>query len=291
MAALDFPNSPSIGQLYPQPLVAGVPVYRWDGEKWTTQSLPAVTNIIRSYLAGLALSTAGSSATFAVAPGVAADSTNADMMALAAAISKTTGPWGVGFGNGSLDSGTIAPNTWYHCFLIKRLDTLVVDVLVSLSAATPSMPTNYTLFRRIGAMKTNASSQWTKFVQLGDEFLWDVPAGDTANFGIGTTATLFTLSVPTGVQVLAMIRIILQNASSAGHYAVATSPDESIQTVLSGSGININIGVQGVAGNGNATQLTIRTNTSSQIRVVADASSSPIWINTNGWLDRRGKDN
>lgn len=37
MAAMDFPSAPVVGQLYPTPPVAGVPVYRWDGEKWTTQ--------------------------------------------------------------------------------------------------------------------------------------------------------------------------------------------------------------------------------------------------------------
>jgi hypothetical protein len=38
MAALDFPNSPTVGQLYPSPPVAGVPVYRWDGTVWTMQA-------------------------------------------------------------------------------------------------------------------------------------------------------------------------------------------------------------------------------------------------------------
>lgn len=33
---LDFPNAPTTGQRYPQPAIAGVPVYTWDGEKWTT---------------------------------------------------------------------------------------------------------------------------------------------------------------------------------------------------------------------------------------------------------------
>jgi hypothetical protein len=32
--ALDFPTSPTNGQKYPQPPVAGQPVYTWDGEKW-----------------------------------------------------------------------------------------------------------------------------------------------------------------------------------------------------------------------------------------------------------------
>jgi len=38
--AINFPNSPTVGQLYPQPPVAGQPVYRWDGTAWVTQSGP-----------------------------------------------------------------------------------------------------------------------------------------------------------------------------------------------------------------------------------------------------------
>jgi len=34
--AFDFPTSPSIGDTYPVTPSAGVPVYRWDSEKWTT---------------------------------------------------------------------------------------------------------------------------------------------------------------------------------------------------------------------------------------------------------------
>jgi hypothetical protein len=38
---LNFPSTPSLGQKYPQPAVVGVPIYTWDGEKWTTVSGPA----------------------------------------------------------------------------------------------------------------------------------------------------------------------------------------------------------------------------------------------------------
>ena len=34
--ALNFPSSPTVGQKYPASPVAGVPIYAWDGEKWTT---------------------------------------------------------------------------------------------------------------------------------------------------------------------------------------------------------------------------------------------------------------
>jgi len=34
MAALDFPNSPSVGQIFPSPAIAGTPQYKWDGTVW-----------------------------------------------------------------------------------------------------------------------------------------------------------------------------------------------------------------------------------------------------------------
>ena len=33
---INFPASPTLNQKWPQPAVAGIPVYTWDGEKWTT---------------------------------------------------------------------------------------------------------------------------------------------------------------------------------------------------------------------------------------------------------------
>lgn len=32
--AMDFPNAPTVGQLYPLPAVAGMPSYKWDGSAW-----------------------------------------------------------------------------------------------------------------------------------------------------------------------------------------------------------------------------------------------------------------
>ena len=129
------------------------------------------TVILPGYISGLQLSTAGSSSTFGIAVGTASNTTALSYMALSSAYTKTTSSWTVGTGNGALDTGTIANNTWYHAFLIQRTDTGVVDVLVSLSPTSPTLPASYTLFRRIGSMKTDGSAHWTKFVQNGDEFL------------------------------------------------------------------------------------------------------------------------
>lgn len=39
---INFPNAPTIGQLYPQPALPGVPVYRWDGQAWMTGSADTI---------------------------------------------------------------------------------------------------------------------------------------------------------------------------------------------------------------------------------------------------------
>lgn len=33
---MNFPDAPTVGTIYPQPALAGIPVYRWDGAKWIT---------------------------------------------------------------------------------------------------------------------------------------------------------------------------------------------------------------------------------------------------------------
>lgn len=38
--AIDFPSTPTIGQKYPDPAVAGQVQYTWDGEKWTSYASP-----------------------------------------------------------------------------------------------------------------------------------------------------------------------------------------------------------------------------------------------------------
>lgn len=73
-----------------------------NGIKNSTNDIQADPVFHRSYLAGLTLSTAGSSATFGISAGVAVDSTNAGFMSLASAYTKTTSAWAVGTATGAL---------------------------------------------------------------------------------------------------------------------------------------------------------------------------------------------
>jgi hypothetical protein len=180
------------------------------GRKSSAWTPIIVAAVVPGLLFGLTLSAAGSSGGFGIAAGIATDSTNAASMALAAAITKTTVAWAVGNGNGALDTGAIAPNTWYHVHLIKRLDTNVVDVLFSLSPTAPTLPANYTVFRRLGAMKTDASSNWIGFNQVANIFYWKASFNDRNSAFANRTEALVTFSVPSGVRVLPLFRISFQ---------------------------------------------------------------------------------
>lgn len=250
----------------------------------------ALSAIPRGYLSGLELSTAGSSTTMTIAVGQAVDSTGARMMALGSAMSKTTGAWALGTGLGCLDTGAIANSTWYHFYLIFRSDTSVVDALCSLSATSPTLPTNYTHFRRIGSGRTNGSAQWTLFFQNGDEFLWDAPVLDVNTTNPGTAAVSSTLTVPTGVKVWPLInRIIVTGAGGAVTDLVSSLDQADAAPSLSAApGATLYV----PASSNGAVRLSVRSNTSAQVRSRLSFSdgSTIARLVTVGWIDRRGRD-
>jgi hypothetical protein len=248
---------------------------------------------IRSYLTGLTLSTAGSSATMTIAAGYAVDSTNARAITLASAINKTTSAWAVGTNQGGLDTGAIANNTWYYFWLIMRSDTGVVDVLCSISgpAGSPTMPASYDYRRYIGAGLTNGSAQWVKFIQNGDLFMWDAYVQDSAAVNPGTSASSITLTAPRIAGVTAKVGGYVGGHVTAAPYFyfsdlartdVAASPTHfSLAQPTAGAG-TFGVGVDYVV-----------VNASGQIRARLSASdaNTQTYIVTQGWIDRRGRDN
>ena len=265
------------------------------GIKTSTNDLQIDIGSIPNYLSGLTLSTAGASSTFSIAAGAATDSTNADFMKLASAMSKTTGSWAVGSTNGALDTGTIATSTWYHAFIIKRPDTGVVDACVSASitgcaAGVGNIPAAYTLSRRIGSMKINGSSQWTAFTQTGDTFIWAAMVNDVNN-ATTTGYTSYTLSVPPGVVVSALFRAGLQLGVSLPSVAtIFTSLQENNQAPTPGLVADLSADATVAGQTSNATGSFERlTNTAAQIAARSNNTTGIFNILTYGWKDLRGK--
>lgn len=239
--------------------------------------------IPRGFIAGATLSTSGASSTMTISSGQATDSTNSVAINLAASIGKTTANWTVGTGNGGLDTGAIANSTWYYFYLIRRPDTGVVDVIFSLSSFSPTLPTNYTQYRYIGAGFTNGSGQWTGFTQVGDEFTWSTPILDFSAIG-STTAVTLTCSVPRGRKVKLLASVY------TGQIAVYLSDLSNSDLAPSNTVVPLSTAYSnGVAGQITIYPASVWTNTSAQIRYRNDSAVNTWRLATNGWVDLRDR--
>jgi hypothetical protein len=133
--------------------------------------------------------------TFSLAPGGVGDDTFVSTMILSSTLTKSLSAWAVGNNNGSLDTGAIAASTGYYVYLIKRPDTGVVDILISLSATSPTLPSNYTLKRMIGWVLTNGSSQLVQWIgYAGGEQAWQTLTTDVNDSTLTTARKTYTVA-------------------------------------------------------------------------------------------------
>lgn len=243
----------------------------------------------RNAIDGFQGSTAGASTTLTIGAGQCADSTNTLYLTLASSIAKTTASWVVGAGGG-LDTGSIANNTTYHFYAIRRPDTGVVDVVFSTNASTPTLPTNYTQFRRIFSWITNGSGQWRTIIQRGDNFKYSIPLISTLNTtNPGTAAITATLDTPVGVVTDADVTYLIRN-TTVNTYGLISSLD---MTDSAPDGTSLFNGVGATTdGSGTANTFTVKTNTSAQVRARHSASDANTIARlvTNGWIDTRGQE-
>jgi hypothetical protein len=225
-----------------------------------------------------------------IATGSAIDNATGQLMILASALTKKLdAAWAVGTAAGGLDTGAIA-NTTYHIWLIKRLDTGVVDVLFSTSATAPTMPADYTAKRRIGSIVRSGGSI-RSYTQYGDYFYWTVPVSSVNDAAPGTSAKTGTLTVPTGITVTSILTVSASETNAPGgtEYILVSSlamtdstPSSAIHTIA----------MQGnsAADVANSAQALVPTNTSAQIRYRSSGGSAlTIYINAVGWIDARDR--
>jgi hypothetical protein len=254
-------------------------------------AIALATGAMQGHLFGLTMSTAGASATLTVAPGAACDSTGVRLLKLAATMAKTTAAWAAGGPAGGLDTGVIAASTTYHWFLIGNPTSGAVDLVFS-ATTTPQngptlMPAGFTLFRRIGSIMTNASSQWVKFWQNGDEFLLDAPTTQlNAYTGVTNVPLAVTVGVPFGIVVNALFCYSGTNTAANSAAFVAYSPAGAAQAVAGGNFDIIIQAINSIIG----TTVNVRTNTSAQVMLVSNAASNnQVYLATYGWIDSRGR--
>lgn len=259
----------------------------------------ASSQVLYDELTGLAMSNSGANLSVAVGACASDDATIANRVAMSltsALIGTTAATFVVGNNQPKLDAGAVGNNQTWHVFVIKRVDTGVVDILFSQSATAPTLPANYTKQRRIGAFLTDGAATIRTFTQDGDEFLHLSPLLDVNTTNPGTAAVTAALTVPSGVKLKAILNVFVDPTTSGTNAFFAylsaldttdLAPSTTASPLVSFKGAG---GGNGFTGGDGPVQ--VRTNTSAQIRYrmgTASGAADVIRIATLGWIDRRGR--
>lgn len=248
----------------------------------------AAVGDIRGYIYGLTLSNNETDAVndINIAAGVATDTTNVASILLVSPLTKRLDAmWAAGTNQGGRDTGAIADGTW-HVYLIRRPDTGDADVLFS-AGLSPTMPANYTQFRRIGSIIREGGSI-VQFWQNGDSFERTVIVD--RNSTSGTVAAALTLSVPAGIVTQPQLALSISVGANSdaymqvGSFSAGTGNVRTIVRSQTGAGDSGR--ASGVINNG------VYTNTSRQIYFAQIATGGTITsatVFTYGWIDDRGR--
>ena len=250
----------------------------------TTLNASGGASVAYSSIAGcLPSSITGTNTTAAltVGSGQAADSTNT------AYITSAGYSWAVSNGNAinGYQGGTTLPNSsTIHFFVCSGGSGTGSFASTSL---TPTLPAGYsTYYRRIFSLNTNGSGALIGGNAIETDggaltFYLASPPTDVSTSTLGTSRTLFTLTVPSGIKVAALMR--LNTGSNAE--TVVTSPDEA-DIAPSNSPPQI-FDVDAVAGATAGIFASRTTNTSGQVGARATTTSVSFYIVTTGFKDFR----
>lgn len=243
----------------------------WRVNWFTRASAQALlTPLPPMFMQGLILANNSGDATndIDISAGQCRDATNAHNMIVAALTKQSDVAWAVGTAAGGLDTGAVG-NSDYYVWAIKRSDTGVCDVLFSLSATAPTMPTNYDFKRLIGWFKRVGGTIVAFHAYEGGggalEFLWDTPTADISLAATLTTARRTdAVKVPLNFSVIANLNVAITDAA-AGSFAHIYCPDQADQAVVLLTATPLGNVYVAVAGQGGTTRMNVRTSSAGLI--------------------------
>lgn len=241
----------------------------------------------RGYLWGLTMSNAADAANdITVAAGEAKDENGTVIMVLDSAITKQIdASWAVGTAAGGMNTGAVADSTWYEVHLIKRVDTGVVDVMFTTTANRATLPTSYTLQRRIGWVRRGVSTNLA-FTQIDDYFTLTTTVND-ASFTATATAAPITMTAPPSSIVRFRGCVESSTAVNTTNATVFSEIVEGDKTPTETTGL-ASIGANDIAG-ASAGHYEMRVSSTSTIEHDSDGTTYTVDIGTFGWIDARGQ--
>lgn len=222
-----------------------------------------------------------------ITAGQSRDSTDISLLELSTEITKQIdATWAVGDDAGGLFSGSVAVDTWYHVFLIRKDSDGSIDAGFDTSVSAANIPGGYTAFRRIGTILTDGSSNILAFnsVEIAGGaacYTWDVKIQDLSATPPATINTAITLSVPTSINPIANIISRLEGTTSA-----TLRIKETQQTDTAPSGTTNFDQVVNANSQTSVVRHEISADSSAQIDYRAGAGDA-FFLLTIGWTDRR----
>lgn len=203
----------------------------------------------------------------------ATDSTNAVLMAKAASTVAFTSS-----GAGGLDTGTVAASTWYAILVINGTGgtAYMATKETAGSAISPTLPSGFTVFRYIGSVRFNASTDLLAFTQSGQQFRWGVNVVDLSASTGETTETAITLTVPLGIVTFPIGVVFIEPSVVGDELLVFPGTSTAFDSVTVGPVTSHFSGVS---------QIRTTTNTSGQVSWQTTTASDDVQINTVGWID------
>ena len=160
-----------------------------------------VVNAPNLYVDGLAMSWA-TDETLTIQSGAARNSTDANDIEVSSALTLSN----IVAGANGLDTGSVAASTMYAVYVIgSSLDVVVSASLLSLaSSSTPTLPQDYDMYRRIGWVLTDGTSDFLLFYQYGTDktrqYYYDVGISELS---AGSSATYAAVDLATSVPPIA----------------------------------------------------------------------------------------
>ena len=242
------------------------------------------------YIAGLTLSNdTDTDHDINITSGEATDSSSGYILKLTSEITKQIDAiWAVGDDAGGLFTSSVAVDTWYHIFLIRKDSDGTVDAGFDTSVTAANIPVGYTAYKWIGAVLTDGSSNINPFIHSSskpNDFFFDGHKHDVSQAATSVSRTLHTLSVPLGFEMEAIV-VATTDSDGGSDYALISSPYETDIAVDSSTG-NI-VSAQANTGPYPAGQeMRVVTNLLSQIGSRGQVTLN-INIKTRGWSVDRG---
>ena len=182
-----------------------------------------------------------------ISTGSCFDSTNTTGMFLTSVLTKQIDvAWAVG-NAGGMFTGTVANDTIYHKFLIKRSDTGVVDAGFDTSATAANKPANYDYYRWLGWVKTAPAA--TTIIPgnwIGNSNQLEFWFKARYSLATGLNQTSYTAQATTG----AIPAGIVSNALFG-----TTASDDSVFIFLSSDGVNAKVIFGGATNNNSVGQI------------------------------------